>query len=869
VSAKLVPAAIPGTAVFRRQLVRRLGDATERKLALLVAPPGYGKSVLLAQWASTSPPRRIAWLTLEAADDADRFARHLCAALTAADGRDRGRILRRVEHGGRRMGPGFISALLADAAAMPPTAVVLDDFHTVSNPQLLSEIGLLIEEAPPTMHFVVAARMDPALPYNRLRLHEELAELRQEQLAFDRHDAHQLVGRIAHRDLTPQQLDVLLDRTEGWGAGLQLAALSLRRVPDLDAFLRAFAGDDRHVAEYLTEHVLQHQAPHVRQFLLRTSVLRRFTASLCNAVTLGRDGQAMLEHLDRGALFTNRLDNRREWFRYHPLFRTLLRQHLHASDEESEQELLRRAAAWHLARDDIETGVDYLRRAGADRDVLDAVRSHGYAMYTAGRVAAAVRWIDDVDPDEGRSPSEVQLLRGALHMMAGNTVAADVILDEVTEGESATGADRMVADMIHTWSVHDRASPRPVLAAAARSLATLDVVAEEEITDVLGMTTPSDIRRSSLLNGSAAAAYDGCFDQARAWLSRGSTLGGGRSASDVYALGLGALHDAWTGRLRSAQHQGAHAVAVAGQSAMTSQPSVLTAQLALAHVHRERDELGDAEQLLAAAATELQRTRPSALLAIHVTEQALLALARGEPGRGLGLLADHRTASRVPPPPVVGAQLRATEARLLLADGDLDGAQQVISQAPAVGADSAAAAVQVAVERQELDRATDLLEHWPEDSERATLVQRSLWQAVLEDLCGDPGEASARMATAVAIAEEEAWVAVFLDAGHHSLRLVRRLYRDSPSPYLRHIVDARLRTSAVNTVEVVELVEQFSNRELAVLRYLPTRLDNAEISAELRVSINTVKTHLKHIYRKLGVDGRKAAIVAAEQLHLL
>jgi LuxR family transcriptional regulator, maltose regulon positive regulatory protein len=148
-------------------------------------------------------------------------------------------------------------------------------------------------------------------------------------------------------------------------------------------------------------------------------------------------------------------------------------------------------------------------------------------------------------------------------------------------------------------------------------------------------------------------------------------------------------------------------------------------------------------------------------------------------------------------------------------------------------------------------------------------VQRSLWQAVVEDLCGDPEEACARMATAVALAEEEGWMAVFLDAGHDPLRLVRRLYRDNPSPYLRHLVDARLRTSPVRKVEVVDLVEQFSNRELAVLRYLPTRLDNAEISTELRVSINTVKTHLKHIYRKLGVDGRKAAIVAAEQLHLL
>src|SRR5215217_1029141 len=148
VPTKLVPTAVPGTAVFRRQLVQRLDDLTQNKLVLLIAPPGYGKSVLLAQWASTSAPRRIAWLTVESADDADRFARHLCAALTGADGRPRDGILRRVERGGRRMGTGFVSALLADAASAPPTAVVLDDFHTMGSAELLAEIGLLIEEAP-------------------------------------------------------------------------------------------------------------------------------------------------------------------------------------------------------------------------------------------------------------------------------------------------------------------------------------------------------------------------------------------------------------------------------------------------------------------------------------------------------------------------------------------------------------------------------------------------------------------------------------------------------------------------------------------------------------------------------------------------
>jgi LuxR family maltose regulon positive regulatory protein len=868
VPSKLVPTAVPGTAVHRRSLVQRLDELTEHKLVLLVAPPGYGKSVLLAQWAGTSAPRRIAWLTVEATDDADRFARHLCAALTAADGRPRDGVLGRVERSGRRMGPGFLAALLADAPSMPATAVVLDDFHTMQNPDLLAEIGLLVEEAPAQLHFVLAARMDPALPSYRLRLNDELGELRQDDLVFDSHDARQLISRISHRDLTSSQLDALVDRTEGWGAGLHLAALSLRRVRDVDGFVSAFAGDDRPVAEHLTEHVLRHQPTHVRRFLLRTSVLRRLTASLCDAVTLGQDGQAMLEHLDRGSLFINRLDDRREWFRYHELFRTLLRQHLHESDEEDERELLERAARWHLAHDDVETGVSYLTAAGADGALLDAVRSHGYAMCSAGRVAAPVRWIDAVDPAEGRRCSEVPLLRAALHTMAGDTLAADVMLADVAADEGMTTPERMVGDVIHTWSVHDRPVPRPVMAAATRSLATLERASRSEIPDVLGLTTPAGIRRTVLLNGGAAAAYDGRAQAAREWIRRAKALADVRAAPDVYAFGLGALLDAWGGRLRSAREQAAHALAKAEQSTTTPHPGVVTARLALAHVARERDELDEAEALLAATTSELQRTRPSVLLAVQATEQASLALARGQLRQGLRIVAEHRAADVAPPPPAVAARLGAVEARLLLANGELEGAQLAADRAPAVGCDIAAVRVQIAVDRGDLAAARTLLARWPPDGEPGAELQRRLWRAILDDVEGAAGS-DAEVAAVVAAAQEEGWVALFLDAGHHAVHAVRRLHGEAPTPYLRHLVDDRIPPSPARRPPVEELVERFSNRERAVLRYLPSRLDNAEIAAELRVSINTLKTHLKHIYRKLGVDGRKSAIEAAERLHLL
>jgi LuxR family maltose regulon positive regulatory protein len=859
---RIAPADVPTTEVLRPGLVERVdAAATTRKLTLVIAPPGYGKTVLLAQWVAAKADRRVAWLNAEAGDDADRFARHLCAALGTTDGRSRSALLDRVDLSGRRLGEGFVAAFLADAATMPATIVVLDDFHTMANGPLLTDVGLLIEHAPPNLHFVVAARMDPPLPCHRLRLEDELVELRQDDLLFGEDESRELVELLARRRLSDQQLEQLLGRTEGWCAGLKLAALSLRQEPDVDGFLAAFAGDDRHVAEYLTEHVLRHQSPHVRSFLLQTSVLQRLTPSLCDAVTGSQDSQEVLAHLDRSSLFVSRLDDRREWFRYHPMFRTLLRQHLRDAGEVDERELLQRAADWHLARDELEAGVEYLAKAGADARVLEAARTHGYAMVVRGRLAAVIGWIDSID---GAGGDDIPLLRAGLHMIAGDTVLAGALLDELL-ARPLTAGQRLVADFIRTWAVHDEPAPDRVVAAAGRAVSGL-LTRPPDIPDVLGITSAEGIRRVSLLNGGAAAAYLGRTGQARRWARAASTVVRDHPPSDVYAAALEALLEAWGGRLRAAHQQGTHALALAEQLGLSGHPETVLAQLALATVAREQDRLDDARRLLDRAAAQLQRVSAGALVGVHVSETALVALAAGDAGDALQALLSDRTARSNAPPGVV-ARLVAAEARVLAATGDLDGARTALERAPVVTTEVAAAAIRIAVEREELGRASEILETWPSADDPGAALQRSLWQCVTDDLAGRPEEALQRMRPLTAAAQEEGHVRLFFDAGHHALRLVRALYHAAPSPYLRSLVDAPIPPPTPRAVPA--LVEQFSNRERAVLRYLPSRLSNAEIAAQLRISINTVKTHLKHIYRKLGVEGRRDAIIAAERLHLL
>ena len=277
---------------------------------------------------------------------------------------------------------------------------------------MLNEFDSIIEHAPPSLHLLISTRVDPALRYHRLLVRDEVAELRQGDLAFDRAEARKLIGLIARCQLSDAQLDTLVARTEGWVAGLQLAALSLRGCRDVDHFVETFAGDDRHVADYLTEQVLGRESPSTRQFLLRTSVLDRMSASLCDHITGEHDGQAMLERLDRGSMFIIRLDNRRQWFRYQQLFRTLLRHHLRAQDADLEPVLLERAADWHFARDDVETAIDYLIAGRAWERVLEAAFAHGQAMYEQGRAATVAGWIETV-------PAEVRQGQDGGHAARG------------------------------------------------------------------------------------------------------------------------------------------------------------------------------------------------------------------------------------------------------------------------------------------------------------------------------------------------------------------------------------------------------------------------------------------------------------------
>src|SRR5829696_9054884 len=334
--------------VARPRLVDRLDEGLARELTLVCAPAGFGKTSLLADW-SRRRERLAGWLSLDAGDnDPVRFWRHTIAALD----RTRPGLAERVSP---LLGPpapasfeGVATAAVNELAAEDGEALlVLDDYHLIEAQPVHASLQFLLEHQPPGLQVVLATRVDPQLPLARLRARGQLAELRAAELMFTVDEATALLREAAGLELRADEVAPLVARTEGWAAGLQLAALSLHRQPDVAGFVESFSGSHRHVLDYLTEEVLERQPESMREFLFETSVLNRLSGPLCDAITGRADGQQMLEVIEGANLFLTPLDEVRGWWRYHPLFTDLLRARLQQQDPERMRELHRNAALWH------------------------------------------------------------------------------------------------------------------------------------------------------------------------------------------------------------------------------------------------------------------------------------------------------------------------------------------------------------------------------------------------------------------------------------------------------------------------------------------------------------------------------------------
>ncbi|MDR0343134.1 MAG: hypothetical protein LBI49_08420, partial [Nocardiopsaceae bacterium] len=418
--------------VPRRRLAGALDEGLARRLVLVCAPAGFGKTAMLADWAGRGK-LRVAWLSLDAGDnDPARFWRHVVAALDQA-------CPGIAERAGPLLGTsapasfeGLVTALVNELAAHSAgdgVLLVLDDYHLIDAPPVHTPLMFLAEHLPPSLCLVLASRSDPPLPLARLRASGRLTELRANDLRFTTAEAAALLRVAIGADLPEPALAALAARTEGWAAGLQLAALSLRGRADVTGFVAAFGGSHRYVLDYLAQEVLDRQAEELRGFLLETSVLERLCGALCDAVTGRADGQAMLEQVERSGLFLVPLDEVRGWWRYHQLFADLLRARLLAERPGQVAALHRAAAAWCEEHGLADDAVRHALGAG-DRDwAARLIEEHSDASIVTGENTTIQRWLAALPAELARSRPRLCLAQTWMARLAGDVEAAEVALD--------------------------------------------------------------------------------------------------------------------------------------------------------------------------------------------------------------------------------------------------------------------------------------------------------------------------------------------------------------------------------------------------------------------------------------------------------
>jgi LuxR family maltose regulon positive regulatory protein len=856
--------------VDRPALRRRLDEALTRPLTLVVAPAGSGKSVLLSQWAGAHPELSWVWLDIDPADDDPvRFCQRLLGGLADVDP-ELGELATLVPMHAGGLGTPLIEALGGQLLAFPETVIVLDDLHRLHNAVLLADLGRLVEFLPSQVHLVLSSRVDLPVAWSRHRLRLDMAELRQADLALDDADSGRMLERITGRRLDPDSVSALVQRTEGWAAGLQLAGMTLRDQADTHGFVTQFSGNDRLVADYLSEEVLDAQPEQRRRLLLGISVLDEMCAELVSRLTGEAGAQLILEELERASMFLVPLDTRRQWYRFHHLFRELLRFRLRAEEPGTEAILLGKAAEWHLSRGEVGKAVDYLVAAEDWKGALGVIKARGSEVFERGQMATVTRWIGAIPETERTEGHEINLLLAFLIGTEGQIVASDDILRRVAADPGSTTGEQACALAFRSAMVQSRTDVDASVELATQALDTLARLDGDPVPNVLNLSDRESLEAMATMSGGRAHFLAGRFDAARDWIGRGLEMPGATySIWRIHGLGSLGLVEALCGRIDRAEALAAESLAIARQAGRLSHPAPADAYLTTALVALERGEPRRAALPLHEASVRYLANRRTQTAWLCQLATAMRHASEGQIDEAMSATLAARNDLTAPPPPVVAGRLVALRCRLLRSRGMPGEALTVPGADPAPIREIAFEHAMAALTLGRSDVAAKVLGAAPPpdpELEPLPAAAHSLARAWLADADGSVDDVDHHLGHAVGVIEGHGLVEVVVRAGPTVVRLVSHF--PGASDRLRAAVGERARQVIAPAAANV-LVEPLTDRELEILAFLPSRYTNAELAEHCYVSVNTIKTHMAHIYRKLDAPNRNAAIIRARELDLL
>ena len=893
--------------VSRPRLIEQLNEGLHRKMTLISAPAGFGKTTLVTEWLDSlrldatkenQIENKIAWLSLDEGDnDLVRFLTYFTAALNQIEGIE------------ATFGKGALSMLLSPQAPPIETVLtslineiaaisvkiilILDDYHLIEAQPIQDALSFLLENIPPQMHLVIATREDPHLPLARLRSQDQLTELRAAELRFTSSEAAEFLNQVMGLDLSVEDIAALETSTEGWIAGLQLAAISLQGKEDTSKLIRSFSGSHRLVLDYLIEEVLQQQSESVQTFLLETSILDRMIGSLCDALTGQDNGQATLEMLERSNLFIILLDEERRWYRYHHLFADLLRRRLGQAHPEQMPILQSRASEWYKKNGFTDEAIEHALRGEYFERAATLIEDQ-FDNYERGDQTLLRRWLAEIPEEFVFSRPRLCILHawnllsfGHLETADRSLQAAEKMLDPNSDHALVYSPDKdQLSDTTRMKLVGRVAAIRSFLVAYGGDIPRTIRYARQ----ALEYLPEQELQWRSGVLITLGDAYANKGQMSAAHKARSDALVTGKASGDPYLLMIVNSRLAeilrQQGKLQQVidicerQWKSACEIGISESVVVGWLLGIWGEVLAeLNNLDKAIDQVKKGVKLTASGGDVLHEVMTNLCL-------VRVLFSRGDITGAQGIIQSiENSADKYDIPHRALLQLSAWQVRIWLAQGKLEAASQWARERE-LDPDGKPTYLheveyivyaRILITQGKLDEANRLLQRLIESAEMGGRISIVIEILILQSLAYQAGEDAAQAVTvlekALRLAQPSGFIRTFVDEGPPMARLLyEALSREIAPEYVQRLlaafpVDEPEKTGPSKTqIPKSELVEPLSEREIEVLQLIALGLTNPEIATRLFLSTHTVKVHTRNIYGKLGAHNRTEAVARARSL---